>query len=89
MAQAAAEEGLRVAARQAGLSANWREWNQQAGILDGPGRFALYTLKALAFIHLRRSERPHALAILDALRKLDPRGEVGWPVVAALAEGTA
>jgi hypothetical protein len=89
MARAAAEEGLRVAARQAGLSADWREWTAQSAILDGPGRFALYTLKALAFIHRRLSERPQALAILDALRELDPRGEVGWPVVAALAEGTA
>ncbi len=89
MAQAAAEEGLRVATRQAGLSAGWREWTAQPGILAGPGRFALYTLKALAFIHLRQSERPQALAILDKLRSLDPGGEVGWPVVAALADGTA
>ncbi len=86
MALEAAEDGLAVAARQAGWSAGWRDWTSQPVIPDGPGRFALYTLKALAFIHLRRSERNQALEILDALKKLDPAGVVGWPVVAALAE---
>jgi hypothetical protein len=89
MAVAAAEDGLGVAARQAGWSTNWRDWSVQSVIPDGAGRFALYTLKALAFIHLRRSERAQALEILDALRELDPAGVVGWPVVAALAEGTS
>jgi hypothetical protein len=88
-ARSAAEEGLRVAARQAGWGADWRDWPAQSVIPDGPGRFALYTLKALAFIHLRRDEQSHAIEILDALRVLDPAGVVGWPVVAALAEGAA
>ena len=86
MALEAAEDGLVVAARQAGWNSSWRDWPSQPVIPDGPGRFALYTLKALAFIHLRRSERDQALEILDALKKLDPAGVVGWPVVAALAE---
>jgi hypothetical protein len=89
MALAAAWDGLGVAAGQAGWSANWRDWSPQSILPDGPGRFALYTLKALAFIHLRRSERAQALEILDALRELDPTGIVGGPVVAALADGTA
>jgi hypothetical protein len=89
MALAAAEDGLRVAARQAGWTASWRDWPAQSIIPDGPGRFALYTLKALAFIHLRRSERNQAIEILDALRELDPAGITGWSVVAALAEGAA
>src|SRR5271169_3926937 len=76
-------------ARQAGWGADWRDWQAQSIIPDGPGRFALYTLKALAFIHLRRDERNRAVEILDALRVLDPAGVVGWPVVAALAEGAA
>ena len=88
-ARSAAEEGLRVAARQAGWGADWRDWPAQSVIPDGPGRFALYTLKALAFIHLRRDEQSRAIEILDALRVLDPAGVVGWPVVAALAEGAA
>lgn len=86
-AQAAAEDGLREAASQAGWASDWRKWRPRAVVGDGAGRFALYTLKALAFIHLRQSNREHALLMLDALRKLDPAGLIGWPVVAALAEG--
>ena len=56
---------------------------------DGPGRFALYTLKALAFIHLRQDRPEEAAEKLAALRVLDPAGAVGWPVVEALAEGLA
>jgi tetratricopeptide (TPR) repeat protein len=81
-----AERGLDEAARQAGWSTSWREW-PGGELPDGPGRFAVYTLKALAFIHLRRDERSAASEILAALQRLDPKGEVGWPVVAALAAG--
>ncbi len=86
-AQAAAERGLREAATQAGWNPDWRQWQPQAVLPQGPGRFALYTLKALAFIHLRQDRRPQAKQILERLRQLDPAGAVGWPVVAALAEG--
>lgn len=82
-----AESGLREAARQAGWSPDWRSWRPQAELPDGAGRFALYTLKALAFIHLRRDEPKKAHELLAALRRLDPAGMVGWSVVAALAEG--
>lgn len=85
-ALAAAEAGLREGARQAGWSDDFRAWRHSADALDGPGRFALYTLKALAFIHLRRHERGAAQAALDHLARLDPSGSIGWPVVAALAE---
>jgi hypothetical protein len=88
-AQAAAENGLKEAARQAGWSFDWREWQRQAVLPDGAGRFALYTLKALAFIHLRQDKPEQAHRILDRLRQLDPTGAVGWPVVAALAEGVS
>lgn len=88
-AQAAAESGLKEAARQAGWSLDWREWQPQVVLPDGAGRFALYTLKALAFIHLRQDKPEEARRILDRLRQLDPTGAVGWPVVAALAEGVS
>ncbi|MCT2398895.1 hypothetical protein [Novosphingobium mangrovi (ex Huang et al. 2023)] len=88
-ARAMAEAGLAEAARQAGWSTDWRLWLPlQTGPAD-PGRFALYTLKALAFIALRDARPDDAAAMLSALRKLDPQGEVGWPVVAELAEGCA
>jgi hypothetical protein len=86
-AQVAAESGLHEAANQAGWDPDWRQWQPQSVVPDGPGRFALYTLKALAFIHLRRDDRHQANEMLAALRRLDPAGAVGWPVVAALAEG--
>lgn len=86
-AQRAAENGLMEAACQAGWPLDWRRWRPPAVLPDGAGRFALYTLKALAFIHLRQDNPQQAAEMLDALRRLDPAGAVGWPVVAALAEG--
>lgn len=88
-AQAAAEDGLQEAARQAGLDHDWRRWEPHHALSDGAGRFALYTLKALAFIHLRQNDPQGAQQKLDALKRLDATGAVGWPVVAALAEGIA
>ncbi len=87
-ALAAARAGLAEAARQAGWSADCWEWRPQP-TPEGPGRFALYTLKALAFIHLRRDELEEARKLLNILSHADPSGAVGWPVVAALAEGAA
>lgn len=88
-AQAVAERGLKEAASQASWSPDWREWQPQAVLPDGAGRFALYTLKALAFIHLRQDKQQEAGQMLARLRQLDPTGAVGWPVVEALAEGVA
>jgi hypothetical protein len=88
-AQAAAESGLKEAASQAGWELDWRKWRPQAVLSEGAGRFALYTLKALAFIHLRQNNPDQANEILARLRQLDPTGAVGWPVVAALAEGVS
>lgn len=86
-ARHAAEAGLAEAARQAGWSGHWREWPPCAAAISGPGRFALYTLKALAFIHLRRAEPTLAGEMLARLAMLDPSGATGWPVVADLAAG--
>lgn len=88
-ARGAALTGMKKAARQVGWPADWREWTPPGEIPDGAGRFALYTLKALAFIHLRRDEKDKAEEILAALRVLDPTGAVGWPVIAELAAGVA
>jgi hypothetical protein len=88
-AMAAAEAGLVQAAVHAGWSRDWRQWRPQTPLPEGAGRFALYTLKALAFIHLRRDEPHQARELLTTLSELDPTGAIGWPVVAALAEGSA
>ncbi|MCK9915667.1 hypothetical protein MXD81_41570 [Microbacteriaceae bacterium K1510] len=85
-AQAAAESGLKEAASQAGWDSDWRQWRPMPFLSDGAARFALYTLKALAFIHLRKDEPTQAREMLEALQALDPTGAVGWPVIAALAD---
>lgn len=85
----AAQAGLREAARQAGWAEDFRTWAPLGEPIDGPGRFALYTLKALAFIRLRREEPGDAREALQHLQRLDPTGSVGWPVVAALADALA
>lgn len=85
----AAEGGLREAARQANLSPDWRAWRGEEISLEGPGRFALYTLKALAFIHLRRDEPDDAGETLERLAELDPGDVVGGSVVEAIRRGTA
>lgn len=80
-----AEAGFIEAARQAGRSNEIVDWEVRPVPPAGPERFALYTLKALAFIHLRRGETASAAAILGHLARLDPQGQVGWPVIADLA----
>jgi hypothetical protein len=84
-----AEAGLREAARQAGWDADWKRWPAGGVPADGPGRFALYTLKAVAFIHLKREEPARAREALETLAALDPNGLVGWPVIADLARGSS
>ena len=88
-ALAVAEAALRESARQAGWAPSPELWPADAKPASGAGRFALYTLKALAFIHLRRSDRDEACRILDRLSQLDPSGSVGWTVIADLARGAA
>ncbi|CAN1723619.1 Tetratricopeptide repeat protein [Hyphomicrobium sp. 1Nfss2.1] len=85
----AAQAGLQEAARQAGWPEDFRAWTPPGEPVDGPGRFALYTLKALAFIRLRREEPGEAREALLHLERLDPTGSIGWPVVASLAEALA
>ncbi len=82
-----ADAALREAARQAGWDDDYFAWSGCSGAIDGVSRFAWYTLKALAFIHLRRGERDQACRILDKLSCLDPNGSVGWTVIADLLSG--
>lgn len=81
--------GLEAAAREGGFAADWRRLGPDATdwTAHGAPRFFLFTLKALAFIRLRRGEREAALALLDALRRIDPADQVGYGVIALLAAG--
>ncbi|QGM96582.1 hypothetical protein [Methylocystis parvus] len=89
VAKEAALDGMREAARQAGWASDPKLWPREQSHTDGPARFALFTLKALSFIELKRGDRAAVDSLLDILSRVDPAGSVGWPVIAALAEGAA
>lgn len=86
VAKAVALDGMKEAARQAGWPADPAIWPKDQSHADGPARFALFTLKALSFIELKRDNRSAADRNLRILAEVDPSGSVGWPVIAALAE---
>jgi hypothetical protein len=90
-AEQCARDGLRVAAGQARIGRHWRE--VQGGDADfsavGPARFWLFTLKALAFIRLRRGDRAEARALLAKAAQLDPADNLGAGVIASLEGGSA
>lgn len=78
--------GMGEAARLGGLPSDWRDWTPDR--LHGPAAsFALLTLKAMAFLELRRGNTAASVEILDRLQRLDPSDGTGSSVVAALAAG--
>lgn len=87
----AARKGLEASARAAALAPDWRA--VKPGDADfgapGPARFWLFTLKALAFIHLRRGEREAARGLLTQLLRLDPADHLGASVVETLLHKSA
>lgn len=87
-ALAIAEAGLAEAAQQVGWQADWRLWRrgELGDMTRRPARFALYTLKALSFIHLRRDEAWESRRILAKLEELGHLEDVGGGVIADLAD---
>jgi hypothetical protein len=87
-AERAALDGLAEAAAQGGFGDDWNQLH--AGSADwtpatGAARFYLFSLKALAFIRLRRGRTTEAAAILAKLADLDPTDQVGGSVIRSLA----
>ena len=82
-----AAEGMKEATRQAGWPSDPKAWPAQAEAQDGPARFALYTLKALSFIELKRGHSERTKEYLAILSRADPQGSVGWKVIEELAQG--
>ncbi|MEW6562786.1 MAG: hypothetical protein AB1400_06080 [Pseudomonadota bacterium] len=89
-AEHAVRSALQQAARQGGFGADWHrllpgsaDWSDYAS----PAHFYLFSLKALAFIRLRRGDDGEATAILDKLAELDPKDSVGASVIRSIAEG--
>ena len=96
LAEAAARAALAEAARQAGLPPNWQALDRtvDADAIDwadvhGAAHFYLFTLKALAYLRLRRGDLAEAGALLDALARLDPDDRVGATVTRSLLQGAA
>lgn len=91
-AQRAAERGLLEAAKQAGLPHDWREVKPgqlPAGVHfrgNGPARFWLFTLKALAFIALRSRRLNDACELLRRIGELDNQAHIGGEVIATLLD---
>ncbi len=81
-----ASAGLAQAAAQGAMSLDWTLWTS-AGLAAAPAtprRFLLHSLKALAFIELRRGNEAASARTLAKLQELDPEDGVGGSVIAAL-----
>ncbi|MDD4915495.1 MAG: hypothetical protein PHW13_10740 [Methylococcales bacterium] len=65
------------------LAAEPEKWDMYASDIT---LFYLYTLKALAFIKLRRQQVEESQTILDLLRVLDPEDRIGSSVIMQLAQ---
>ena len=81
--------GLEAASIQGGFPGNYQllalepsKWDMYASEIT---LFYLYTLKALAFIKLRRQQEQEADVILALLRQLDPEDRCGASVIMQLA----
>jgi len=89
-AEAVALDALKEAARQGGFSSDWSILTQvstQWAPVPDAQRFFLYTLKALAFVNLRKGNNVMADALLNKLLELDPKDQVGGSVIRDLALG--
>ncbi|MDY6942200.1 MAG: hypothetical protein SVU69_04225 [Pseudomonadota bacterium] len=83
-------EALTRSAKAGGFDSDWRTLDAASAdwaALEGPPRVYLYSLKALCFIRLRQSDQAGAVALIDALHRLDPQDQVGVTVLASLADG--
>ncbi|MDT7838802.1 hypothetical protein [Aquabacterium sp. OR-4] len=91
-AEQAAQRGLSEAAVQAGLAPDWAAVAPGCGADfqgDGPARFWLFTLKALAFIRLRSGRPDEARALLAHIELLQPGSRLGHDVIGAMVQATA
>ncbi|QSA96186.1 hypothetical protein [Methylococcus sp. EFPC2] len=89
-AERAARLALAMAAWQGGFPADWTALGASASRFDPyaseAGRYYLHSLKALAFVRLRRGATAEAGEILLHLQRLDPEDRSGASVIRALAE---
>lgn len=87
LAERAAFRGLTEAAAQCGID---EEGHPRPGApapdfaSDGPARFWLFTLKALAFVNLRNGRAERARTFLERIERLSPDARIGDDVINAL-----
>lgn len=93
LAERAARRGLAEAALQAELPTYgedaWQTVTADCGIdfrANGPARFWLFTLKALAFIRLRSGRLAEARALLLKIEQLEPDARIGNEVIGSLLD---
>jgi tetratricopeptide (TPR) repeat protein len=89
-AELTVRQALQVAARQGGFDSDWRRLDRDSTewtVNNLPAHFFLFSLKALAFIRLRRGEIAECREILEKLAVIDPADQVGACVIRAYAEG--
>lgn len=83
-------KALKTASTLGGFDEAWADHTQGSACWashDSPAHFYLFSLKALAFIRLRRGDPQTCHAILAKLRILDPQDTIGAGVIAAIADG--
>lgn len=85
-AEQQAEAALTEAAKQAGFAADYQQLKHCDMYVSEAALFYLYSLKALAFIKLRREQLATAQEILATLSVLDPEDRCGASVIRSLAE---
>lgn len=80
---------LEKSASQGGFDSNWEgltiadaQWDDA----EGPERIFLYSLKAKAFIGMKRGDFSTPGTVLEKLAYLDPGDQVGWSVVLQMFE---
>jgi len=91
-AEEVAVAALDQAARQAGLPAVVdvdAPLPSHVRFDGGPARFWLFTLKALAFIGVRRGDTEEARRLLQVVARHDPKHSVGSEVTLALVEAVS
>lgn len=88
-AEQIALDALAQAAADGGFIDDWQQLKPHTlnwKSTDAPVRLYLYSLKALAFIRLRKGDNPGARTAVDTLARLDPEDQVGGSVIMTLAE---
>jgi len=88
-AEQVALDALQQSAKDAGFDADWQQLNAGStdwAVDEGPARLYLYSLKALAFIRLRKGQHDLARQVLNKLQQLDLNDLVGGSVIMDLAQ---